>query len=171
MRFACNRTKRNSRGRLRNCRRRAAAVVEMAVVSPVLLLTTFGIIDIGQFVSMGQTVNNASREGARAAVLSDTLTVSQIEQAVSTYMCNALPGVPEDMINSALEVSVSEYYYGMYQSIDGGDMTLLDTDDPWSGRPGVAVSVTFDYANIRWAASEFFSENTEITAETVMRRD
>ena len=50
-------------------RRRAAAVVELAVISPVLLTMLFGIIQYGYFFMVRQTLINAAREGGRIAFL------------------------------------------------------------------------------------------------------
>ncbi len=47
---------------------RSQALIEFALVSPVLLLLLFGIVDIGRAVFYFDTVNHAAREGARAAV-------------------------------------------------------------------------------------------------------
>lgn len=50
-------------------RRRGAAVVEFAVVLPLLLALLFGIIEFGWVFMIRQTVVNAAREGCRTAVL------------------------------------------------------------------------------------------------------
>ena len=44
------------------------ALIEFALISPVLLLLLFGIIDIGRAVFYYDTLNHAAREGARAGV-------------------------------------------------------------------------------------------------------
>jgi Flp pilus assembly protein TadG len=44
------------------------ALIEFALISPVLLLLLFGIIDIGRAVFYYDTVNHAAREGARIVV-------------------------------------------------------------------------------------------------------
>jgi len=44
------------------------ALIEFALVSPVLLLLIFGVIDIGRAVFYYDTLNHAAREGARVAV-------------------------------------------------------------------------------------------------------
>jgi Flp pilus assembly protein TadG len=44
------------------------ALIEFALISPVLLLLLFGIIDIGRAVFYYDTLGHAAREGARAAV-------------------------------------------------------------------------------------------------------
>ena len=53
-------------------RARAAAIVEFAVVSPLLLTILFGIIEYGYIFLVRQTLQNAAREGARIAVLQTT---------------------------------------------------------------------------------------------------
>ncbi len=45
-------------------RRSGAAAVEFALVAPLLVLITFGSIDIGGLLQVSQLVSNASREGA-----------------------------------------------------------------------------------------------------------
>lgn len=46
---------------------RSQALIEFALVSPVLLLLLFGTIDIGRAVFYYDTLNHAAREGARVA--------------------------------------------------------------------------------------------------------
>jgi hypothetical protein len=47
---------------------RSQALIEFALISPVLLLLLFGILDIGRAVFYYDTMGHAAREGARAAV-------------------------------------------------------------------------------------------------------
>ncbi len=47
---------------------RGAALVEMAVVAPLLLLLLFGIFEFGRYIASTNTVVNASREAARYAI-------------------------------------------------------------------------------------------------------
>ena len=51
---------------------RSQALIEFALISPVLLLLLFGIIDIGRLVFYYDTLNHAAREGARTAVQAST---------------------------------------------------------------------------------------------------
>ena len=48
---------------------RGAVLVEMAVVAPILLVLVFGIMESGWFFTQQVELNNASREGARLAVV------------------------------------------------------------------------------------------------------
>ncbi len=64
--------RRGSRKKMRQrdgVRARAAAVVEFAVVLPLLLTILFGIIEYGWVFMVRQTLQTAAREGCRLAVL------------------------------------------------------------------------------------------------------
>ena len=45
------------------------ALVEFALIAPILFLMLFGIIEGGRFILYYQTLNNATREGARYAIV------------------------------------------------------------------------------------------------------
>jgi Flp pilus assembly protein TadG len=49
--------------------RRGSAVVETAVLAPLICMAMFGILELGQAYNVKQTVTLAAREGARAAAL------------------------------------------------------------------------------------------------------
>ena len=55
--------------RHKGSRARAAAIVEFAVVLPLLLTILFGIIEYGWVFMVRQTLQHAAREGCRVAVL------------------------------------------------------------------------------------------------------
>lgn len=48
---------------------RGQAMVELALILPILLLLVFGIIEFGRIYATNLMLNNAAREGARAASL------------------------------------------------------------------------------------------------------
>jgi hypothetical protein len=50
-------------------RRRGAAVVEFAVIAPLFFMMVFGIIEFGRALMVQQILTNASREGARRAIV------------------------------------------------------------------------------------------------------
>ena len=66
-------------------RKRAAAVVEFAVVLPLLLTILFGIIEYGWVFMVRQSLQTAAREGCRLAVL-QTATDPAIEGRVQAVM-------------------------------------------------------------------------------------
>jgi Flp pilus assembly protein TadG len=134
----------------RHCRlyrrnRRATAAVEFAVVAPVFLLLVFGMIEYGRMVMVYQVITNASREGARVAVLDGATTASVTDQ-VNTYLTNG--------------------------SITGGTVTV--TPNPPStaeyGDP-VSVTVSIPFSQVSWLPSPMYLGGKTLTSTTVMRRE
>jgi Flp pilus assembly protein TadG len=88
----------------RNARQdRGAAVVEFALLLPVLLFLVFGIIDFGRALNAQITLTQAAREGARMAALGESNVVNGTQAAatglspvtvtVTSCPANAGPGV------------------------------------------------------------------------------
>ena len=71
---------------------RSQALIEFALVSPVLLLLVFGIIDIGRAVFYYDTLNHAAREGARTAVRASNQLPTNAD--VLTVVTNHMLGTP-----------------------------------------------------------------------------
>lgn len=69
----------------RKRRSRAAAAVELAIVTPILLTMLFGIIEYGWLFTVRQALTTAAREGARTAALPGSR-VSDVESRISDYM-------------------------------------------------------------------------------------
>jgi Flp pilus assembly protein TadG len=59
------------------------ALVEFALVFPIIVLLTFGFLDVGRAVLAYNSLTNAARQAARVA------TVSQIDPAATPYRCEA----------------------------------------------------------------------------------
>ena len=78
------------RTRIRHDQRhqRGTAVVEMAVVTPLLLALVFGVIEFGWVFMVRQTLANAAREGCRTAVLQNS-TSQQVADRVDSFMSSA----------------------------------------------------------------------------------
>lgn len=66
-------------------RRRGAAAVEMAVITPLLLTMLFGIIEFGYAFTVRQSLVTAAREGCRVAVLPGS-TDAQVRTRVQEYL-------------------------------------------------------------------------------------
>ncbi|MEP0844532.1 MAG: pilus assembly protein [Phycisphaerae bacterium] len=110
------------RGGLRSVRRggyarRGAAVVEMAVVTPLLLMIMFGIIEFGWVFMIQETITNAAREAARVGALQAS-TQSDVEnrfmQAMAPTGIAVSPGMltytPASTNNPTVTVSVKIPY-------------------------------------------------------------
>src|SRR5688572_12013556 len=72
----------------RTARRRGSAIVEFAVVAPVLISLVLGIVEIGRVVMLAQVATNAAREGARYAVQGSAGTTT-IDSYLRTYLSSA----------------------------------------------------------------------------------
>jgi Flp pilus assembly protein TadG len=74
------------------------AVVEFAVILPVLLLILFAILQFGVVFNNYIQVTAAAREGARKAAVSRSLGTSAAETAATTAAKNAAPGLNQSNI-------------------------------------------------------------------------
>jgi Flp pilus assembly protein TadG len=130
----------------RLCRknRRGAAVVEFAIVAPVFFLLVFGMIEYGRLVMVQQILTNASREGARFAVI-EGHTESDAAEVVENYLTSA-------SINGTPTVDVTPGGSGSNQT--------------------VTVSVSIPFGQVSWLPSPMFVSSTmPLTAVSVMRRE
>ena len=80
---------------------RSQAIVEFAVVAPVLLLLLFGVVDFGRVIYVYITLNQAVTEGARTAIRASPLLPSNADvetavkqHAVDVSLANPCPNGP-----------------------------------------------------------------------------
>jgi Flp pilus assembly protein TadG len=126
--------------------RRGAAAVEFALVAPVFFLMVFGMIEFGRMIMVQQVITNASREGARIAVLDGT-TGAEVISAVNSYLQGARLSGANVSVNP-VEPSTAGY-----------------------GAP-VTVTVTIPFGQVSWLPSPMFiGGGTVLTASSVMRRE
>jgi Flp pilus assembly protein TadG len=133
----------------RLCRknRRGAAVVEFAIVAPVFFLLVFGMIEYGRMVMVQQILTNASREGARYAVILDSNDTTAVQAKVTDYLQSA--------------------------SINGSPTVTVDWPAGGSGsNQPVTVSVSIPFGQVSWLPSPMFVSSTlTLTATSVMRKE
>jgi Flp pilus assembly protein TadG len=131
--------------RLYRRNRRAAAAVEFAVVAPVFLLLVFGMIEYGRMVMVYQVLTNASREGARVAVL-DGATTASVTAQVNSYLTSG--------------------------SVSGATVTVAP-NPPTNAQYGdpVTVTVSVPFSQVSWLPSPMYLGTTTLTSATVMRRE
>jgi hypothetical protein len=116
---------------------------------------------MGQFVNTGQVVSNASRVGVRKATQIETRYTSLIEEEVIDYISEHVPGLSRATIAGATTVTVKS----AGTSISGA--TLATTP---SGQR-LDVSVTFNYASVRWFPALTPLNGRSLAATSMMRRE
>ena len=70
---------------------RGQAMIETAIVLPILLLVSVSIFEIGRAYQTAQVLTNAAREGARVAVMPGSK-VADVQQLVKDYLKNGQLG-------------------------------------------------------------------------------
>ncbi len=125
--------------------REGAAVVEFAIVGPLMIMLTMGMMEIGRAVMVKQVMVNASREGARMAILP-----SANSQTVIAH------------VQSQLAAS----------SINGTTVTLTppSLDNAPAGTP-ITVAISVNASQVSWIPNPAFTLNQVITTATTMRRE
>jgi Flp pilus assembly protein TadG len=116
-----------------------AAAVEMAIVLPLLLLLTFGIIDFGRMLNAQVTLSAAAREGARWAALGQPGVPARVVLAAPgltpapTTTVTACPATPAVGTNATVVATYSFTFITPLSAIGG----LFG-----SGGPGGTVNLT-----------------------------
>ncbi len=121
----------NHRPRPRNTTR-GQAMVEFALVAPLFFLLLFGIIEAGRFIFYYETLSNATREGARYAIVN----------GANTLGCPSGPPAPG---STPCDVSGAKVVARVKQSaLAVSNPTVTPTWDPNNGR-GSTVQVVASY--------------------------
>ncbi len=135
----------------RKSRRRGAAVVEFAVVAPVFILLVFGMIEFGRAVMVQQVLVNASREGARQAVLDGT-SATEIEDRIDVYL--SASGIDNETI---------------IYSVNGSTVSDPTTESQFGDALGVEIRVNFN--DVSWMPVPQYIGGTVLRASSIMRRE
>jgi Flp pilus assembly protein TadG len=171
---------------------RSQALIEFALVSPVLLLLLFGIIDIGRAVFYYDTVSHAAREGARVAVRASNplptnadvlnMVISQIIGAPVSAPCPQGPvtnAVPPDnsawlyvtQVNPPATVQASpppNAPGGEYSAIATGSCSAVN---PAGGNQPLQVTVRFNLILITPVVAQATANRILITAAAIYRTE
>ncbi len=134
-----------STGLMKEQCRKGAAVVEFAIVGPLMIMLTMGMMEVGRAVMVKQVMVNASREGARMAILPSASSQTVIAQ-----------------VQSQLSAA----------SINGTTVTLSppSLDNAPAGTP-VTVAISVNASQVSWIPNPAFTLNRTITTSTTMRRE
>ena len=137
-------------------RRRGAALVEFALVSSLLCLLLFGIIEIGFLLGDQSLVSAAAREAARAAAAGEAMASAKSRGVLGGTGVSLTPA------NVALETSA-----------DGGATwtALGDSGTGNSAVSGSLVRATVTYSHPLTTGLIFSGSVRTLTARLVMRRE
>jgi hypothetical protein len=113
---------------------RGQSLVEFALVAPLFFLVLFAIIEGGRYVFYYETLNNATREGARYAIVNgaNTLGCPSGPPALGTTACDE----DGDLVVARVKAAAI--------GVLGEGITVVPTWDPDNGR-GRTVTVTASY--------------------------
>jgi Flp pilus assembly protein TadG len=125
-------------------KRRGAAAVEFAIVLPVFVILVFGMIEYGRMVMVQQVITNASREGARTAVL-DGATTTSVQAAVTSYLTDA--------------------------KISGGTANVNPSPASAGSGDPITVTVNIPFSAVSWLPSPMYLGGKTLSASTTMRRE
>ena len=128
---------------------RGAAAVEFALVVPILLLLVFGIVDFGWMLNRDTMVNNASRDGVRAASLGATS--AEVRSIVATNL-----GVPLNQVTTTVTCTKP----------DGSACTTYDAQAVSGGT--AVVKVTFVHSLVT-PVTQIFGNDVTLEKTSKMR--
>jgi hypothetical protein len=171
---------------------RSQALIEFALVSPVLLLLLFGIIDIGRAVFYYDTLNHAAREGARVAVKASNQLPTNAD--VRTVVANQMLGTavvqpcPNGPLSTAVPPGNTAWLYVTEPSprttIDpspppnapGGEYSAAATGscsavNPAGGNAPLQVTLRFNLVLITPVVAQATADHILITAAAVYRTE
>ena len=171
---------------------RSQALIEFALISPVLLLLLFGIVDIGRAVFYYDTLNHAAREGARTAVrASNPLpTNADVLATVTTQLVGApvTEPCPQGPITSATPPGNAAWLYitepnpptsveatpppnapgGEYPAPAAGSCSAVN---PASGNALLQVTLRFNLILITPVVAQATADRIVITAAAIFRTE
>jgi Flp pilus assembly protein TadG len=171
---------------------RSQALIEFALVSPVLLLLLFGVIDLGRAIFYYDTLNHAAREGARVAVRASNQlpTNADVLNAVSAQMLGTpvTEPCPQGPVTASTPPANSAYLYvtepappasvettpppnapgGEYSSAASGGCSAVN---PAVGNDQIQVTIRFNLVLITPIVAQATADHVVITAAAVYRTE
>lgn len=103
---------------------RGQAIVEFALVAPLLLLLIMGIVEFGRAWNAHQVITDAAREGARYVVIDNPLVTVD---SARTVIENALG-------RAGLDPNVTGVVIDITEGVNTGDPSIVNITYPWQFR-------------------------------------
>ena len=133
------------RKRTKQVSRLGASAVEFALIAPLMITFTFGLVELGRLMLVKQTATHATREGARIAVRPTANADEVIDRVNQELALLSIQG-------ASIEI----------------DPKVIEEADPGSQ---VTVRVSVGVDSVSWIPGFFDFTATEIVAESSMRRE
>jgi hypothetical protein len=125
--------------RRRRQRTRAQALAEFALVAPVFFLVLFAIVEAGRFMFYYETLNNATREGARYAIVN----------GANSLGCSTGPAAPGTTSCDPSGDDVRDHVRNTALGMPGSAIAVTSTWQPDNGRGSlVSVESTYTYSSL-----------------------
>ena len=140
-------------GRSLPWRRRGNAVLEAALVLPILLALTFGTVEFGHFFYWKHTLQGAAREGARAAI-TPTAQNADVTAAVTQSM-------------TAAGINASQYTVKIRNGPDTADLNVASVPAGTS----ILVKVYATWGTVGMRPMGLIGPTKQVTGQTVMRKE
>lgn len=137
--------RRKSWRRPRNNSRLGAATVEFALIAPLMIMFTFGMIEMGRMLMVKNAATQATREGARAG----SLPMATDQQVLAR--------VQEELELLSISSAVIETFPASISQALPGETIM--------------VRVRIDPDSVSWAPTFFPFEIPDIVAESTMRKE
>jgi hypothetical protein len=102
----------------KSCRRRGAAVVELAIAAPVVFFITMGIIDVARCLMVVHLLNNAAQLGCRAGIV-EGQTTAKIKNVVDNALIST--GVTGDTTT----IQVNDGSTDASAAVAGDEITVI----------------------------------------------
>ncbi|MFO0947827.1 MAG: TadE/TadG family type IV pilus assembly protein [Planctomycetota bacterium] len=142
--------------------RKGAAVVEFAIVAPLMFMLFFSMVEIGRAVMVAQLAVNASREGCRQAAQTGSSTTD-----VSTFVKDYLQA--SGIANGAVTVQIQN------QTVTNGAFGTTTNLSTVPTGMGVRVNISINFADVTWLPDNFayaiMPNNAKISGSTTMRKE
>ena len=133
--------------------RGGSAVLDTALVLPILLSLAFGTVEYGHYFYWKHTLQGAAREGARAGI-----TPSATNTDVTTAVTNAM---------TAAGISASKYTLQVRNAADSADLNVSGLT---SGTP-ILVKVYATWGSVGMRPLGLISSSKQVTGQTIMRKE
>lgn len=136
--------------------RTGSALVEVAVSFPIFMLILLGIIEFGRALSVSQSLNNAAREGCRAAIV-DGSSTADVQELVLLSVVNTVGCRAEDV---DVDIAVTS-------DDDGSALSSIEAAQP---RDLIQIDIRVPYSAVSFAVAEFL-KNSNLRGSCVMRHE